>query len=923
MEDLRKALKKELFNLEIDEGEEITIKVVEKKFKKKALKVHPDKTGSDDDMEFKELLADFRKVQTALNEIETEDVEHKGDIFTFFEKNNVANEKSQSWTILIERDKVEEWSNVLRRKFGESKLVGSGSGHQFKAPVGEHIVSITLYKYPGDMTPKMNVQGQKIGLRHFVCNVLPEVYKKVSEKDKTKAITSISENQTHNCNICDKVYKQKRRLTTHMELKHTGAITEIRLKTIRNKQEMVSKANTPVQYSCNICGESFLLKANIVRHQKNVHTNTNVKAFEETIEVVDIVDEILGEIVQPSTKEVLQDVVPNAIWLSATNEDLDEMLNAVNDELNNDDVKCEVCNITFQQIEQAEDHIGKIHIKVICDACSEELNTITNLENHKKANHSDTAQEPVQEIPTCDMCGIMLYSDQQIEEHIATHGEIFRKRKSNGYVTQKEKGNSIKLIEENRNNSDEGPYICAECGNPYTSIEATEEHMKRAHADPTKSHSTNVVFLKPTITNCEECKLKDEVISHKESELDKLEKELEITKKEHEKLHVLHDRLKDRHTIALKSAADKKQLFEDNAKLREQTKTSEEMLQDILKLNQILEERNKIMKITIDEDDSMKANAEFLERTGDMSEEVRQQNRPVIKCSQCSYTTKSNTYMKGHMTAHKEIHIDCGASVGNAGGKCLKRFKTEQELQEHIKGSHDRETNIDSSYKCNKCDKTFQTHVALKQHAQSKHEASARLPVGHQAWAREPGRGGKVVKFSCTECQADFQNKTDLSVHVKSHNSNISCNKCGQIFQTVGDQSHHKRTAHRDRNQDGFTKVQSPCRYFLQGWCAKGDMCHFSHFLNRNQDAQWGQGEQVPRCTRGPGCRFWAQGTCFFFHPRIASPGRGSAVGGQDRGGQGQLPIMPCKFQEKCWNQETCRFSHEDFGLQQEFLENY
>ena len=90
----------------------------------------------------------------------------------------MANEKSQSWTILVEKDKVEEWNNVLRRKFGESKLVGSGSGHQFKAPVGDHNVSITLYKYPGDLTPKMNVQGNKVSLRHFVCNVLPEVYKK-------------------------------------------------------------------------------------------------------------------------------------------------------------------------------------------------------------------------------------------------------------------------------------------------------------------------------------------------------------------------------------------------------------------------------------------------------------------------------------------------------------------------------------------------------------------------------------------------------------------------------------------------------------------------------------------------------------------------------------------------------------------------
>ena len=71
MDVLRNSLKKELTNLEVEEAEEITFKMIEKKYKKKALKVHPDKTGTDDDAEFQELLADFKKVQTALNELET------------------------------------------------------------------------------------------------------------------------------------------------------------------------------------------------------------------------------------------------------------------------------------------------------------------------------------------------------------------------------------------------------------------------------------------------------------------------------------------------------------------------------------------------------------------------------------------------------------------------------------------------------------------------------------------------------------------------------------------------------------------------------------------------------------------------------------------------------------------------------------
>ena len=78
-----KNMKKELINLEVEEEEEINIKMVKKKFKKKALKVHLDKTGTNDDAEFKELLADFKRMQIALREIESKDDDDKGDVYTF------------------------------------------------------------------------------------------------------------------------------------------------------------------------------------------------------------------------------------------------------------------------------------------------------------------------------------------------------------------------------------------------------------------------------------------------------------------------------------------------------------------------------------------------------------------------------------------------------------------------------------------------------------------------------------------------------------------------------------------------------------------------------------------------------------------------------------------------------------------------
>jgi hypothetical protein len=106
MENFRKTCAEELKNLEIKEEEEITAKLLSTKFKLKAIKVHSDKTGLNDDKEFKNLLNDYNKCIEALRNIvnDNEDTE-KIDIKEFFTKHNVSKENSNSWTILIEKKK--------------------------------------------------------------------------------------------------------------------------------------------------------------------------------------------------------------------------------------------------------------------------------------------------------------------------------------------------------------------------------------------------------------------------------------------------------------------------------------------------------------------------------------------------------------------------------------------------------------------------------------------------------------------------------------------------------------------------------------------------------------------------------------------------------------------------------------------------
>ena len=85
METIRRQYEKELKNLEITQDEHITMKLVTTKFKRKALKVHSDKTRMGDDEKFIELHSDYTKLIDALKEC-AEDGEYleKTDLQNFF-----------------------------------------------------------------------------------------------------------------------------------------------------------------------------------------------------------------------------------------------------------------------------------------------------------------------------------------------------------------------------------------------------------------------------------------------------------------------------------------------------------------------------------------------------------------------------------------------------------------------------------------------------------------------------------------------------------------------------------------------------------------------------------------------------------------------------------------------------------------------
>jgi uncharacterized C2H2 Zn-finger protein len=278
----------------------------------------------------------------------------------------------------------------------------------------------------------------------------------------------------------------------------------------------------------------------------------------------------------------------------------------------------------------------------------------------------------------------------------------------------------------------------------------------------------------------------------------------------------------------------------------------------------------------------------------------------------------------------------CGRKFGNGGLNCMKMFKTQQTLNEHIKTSHN------AKFKCNKCEKVFTTLNSLQQHTQIKHEETFKIPVGHQKWNQPQ----ESVNFSCIMCPAEFKMEADLKVHVANHeDADFVCNQCDELFESKKQLNDHKKNEH-----EGFKTVNKLCRYFQQGRCYKGLECSFIHEYRTNMKPQQqhinlSQKDLSQTCRRGPRCEFLAREDCFYFHPGV---GGQEGLDGQDqfrgwnqkqqfrsrnqenfrRQGQddhfsNRVHKTPCHFQDRCWNPETCGFSHQDFGMKKEFLENY
>ena len=227
------------------------------------------------------------------------------------------------------------------------------------------------------------------------------------------------------------------------------------------------------------------------------------------------------------------------------------------------------------------------------------------------------------------------------------------------------------------------------------------------------------------------------------------------------------------------------------------------------------------------------------------------------------------------MIKHKAGQYICGV--------CQSKYQTKQTLNEHESECHKKQTEKST---CTVCGQTFANEHSLKQHNTSKHKTSTTLPVGHPDRAKD-------------------KNKSKDSYENKS--ADIACIQCGQRFSTGKEIDEHMQKHKEEETNGKFEEYKESriCRYHKRGVCNKGRLCKFVH---NNQERHF-----APPCSKGQSCFFLKQNRCNFFHPGVGVQNpRMHSIPQEQTFGQ----YRECRYQNDCWNVETCPFMHSGKGFQ-------
>ena len=410
--------------------------------------------------------------------------------------------------------------------------------------------------------------------------------------------------------------------------------------------------------------------------------------------------------------------------------------NKSENEYSGDARKCDLCEKTFQDLLDINNHIKEIHQdennRYVCEMCDKNYLVKQGLKSHIESIHKGKRHP-------CSKCDKTFFRSDELKNHIKKG--IHERSKHNCDNCDKS-FTSKKALKEHLNDLHTIKKACEHCEKHFASKHALTLHKKSSHTE---------VALK-----CDQCGKTFQNLTSKEKHERNHQREscnifryfCEMCPKKYTQLNGLQYHIKSVHQN-IKHDCDKcGKSFTTSGGLKVHN-------QDVhLKIPHKCEKCGK----------------KYTTNSGLKLHMKTDHDGIKLKCFLCEEKFASMVEKRSHVKKNhqnKNGQFECEL--------CKKTFATTQVLKLHIESVHERKRQI-----CTKCNKSFHRIDALKNHIKTC------VSTGKE--------------YKCEKCEKSFISNSDLELHVNSCDVLLKCLYCREKFTSLNEKKNHQKSEHRSQN---------------------------------------------------------------------------------------------------------------------------
>ena len=600
----------------------------------------------------------------------------------------------------------------------------------------------------------------------------------------------------YKCDLCPAEFTWTSSLKLHVEKQHPGSINK-----------------------CDHCSIEFLSQGNLKMHLLKVHPELCKK---EEVVVVDEPNKCDLCRIQFLTKEDFnQHMKENHpdLWKEP------DIEKPENDPIKDRNV-CIYCGKWYPSNSGMRHHVRVVHEKktLNCEVCPEVYTSITSLKRHMESRHPDHLKK-------CKECNVTLITKKQFTKHMQKFHPVINYLteipSQSNELDQLQQGNEDNYFsdyydecEPNESSATDGEnkFQCKYCRKVYVSASGLKYHVGSEHEKKTypcdlcdqvfswtsslKDHKRKV--HPESMNKCSICHM---VLPSKEYlEMHNRESHPEVTIDqvvEHSikatenpviiKIHVekhkcgpcgleflskqeLDDHRLKIHGDEVESTTTPEAFKENLYEIKVENSVLEASNGEFVKCDlcnekfQATDGNNRLLKIHMEsKHGGAKMSCDLCHKGTYYNKESLQKHiKAIHTCPQCDIVFKDTSSVKRHILVFHENKRPMKCD------RCLKRFKTHEETEEHKKI-------CDEKFLCLTCGKIFPRQCNLRQHIRNVHD--------------------KIRSVRCDQCGLGCLNNYSLKKHIQTVHQNIrpyQCEDCGHAFALPNQLKKHRDEVHAE-----------------------------------------------------------------------------------------------------------------------------